>query len=192
MTIERGIQNSEDIHSRGALYQQIVELTDLILEGYVTQLSSISLSSGEDNAQYEELEQKYHQERSALIKPLMDLDQYERAASLAEKYCDFGILVSLCERTKNEERMQRYMSQFATKGFSDFLFKYYMDKGKRSKLLSQPFSQHAELSEFLQAHDHLSWLHHLQVNDYSKVKYYYYLVHWHHPLPTYTMINDSR
>ena len=41
--------------------------------------------------------------------------------------------------------------------------------GKRSKLLSQPFSQHAELSEFLQAHDHLSWLHHLQVNDYSKV-----------------------
>ena len=70
MTIERGIPNSEDIQSRGALYQQIMELTDLILEGYVTQLDSISLSSGEENAQYEELEQKYHQERSALIKPL--------------------------------------------------------------------------------------------------------------------------
>ncbi|XP_033628946.1 nuclear pore complex protein Nup133-like [Asterias rubens] len=170
VTIERGIPNSEDIQSRGALYQQIMELTDLILEGYVTQLDSISLSSGEENAQYEELEQKYHQERSALIKPLIDHGQYERAASLGEKYCDFGILVSLCELTENEERLQRYMNQFATKGFSDFVFKYYMDEGKRSKLLSQPFSQHAELSEFLQAHDHLSWLHHLQVNDYSKAQ----------------------
>ena len=45
----------------------------------------------------------------------MDQGQYERAASLAEKYCDFGILVSLCDLTNNEERLQRYMNQFATK-----------------------------------------------------------------------------
>ncbi|XP_022083153.1 nuclear pore complex protein Nup133-like isoform X2 [Acanthaster planci] len=170
ITLEQGIPNSEDVQSRGALYQQVMELTDLILEGYVTQLESVGLSSGKDSVEYEELEQKYHQERHALIMPLLEQGQYERAASLAEKYCDFGILVSLCEVTSNEERLQRYMNQFATKGFSDFVFKYYMDKGKRGKLLSQRFTQHAELSEFLQAHDHLSWLHYVQVKDYSKAQ----------------------
>ncbi len=43
---------------------------------------------------------------------VVDNGQHERAASLAEKYCDFGILVRLCEQTGNEERLQRYMKQF--------------------------------------------------------------------------------
>ena len=37
---------------------------------------------------------------------------YERAASLAEKYCDYDVLVRICEETDNEERLQRYMEQF--------------------------------------------------------------------------------
>ncbi len=39
-------------------------------------------------------------------------EQYERAASLAEKYSDFGILVQLCEVTNNQDRLQRYMNQY--------------------------------------------------------------------------------
>lgn len=35
------------------------------------------------------------------------------AAALAEKYCDFDILVQMCEQTDNQARLQRYMSQFA-------------------------------------------------------------------------------
>ena len=46
---------------------------------------------------------------------LVTLNQYERAASLAEKYCDFGILVQLCEETNNEERLNRYMNQFQSR-----------------------------------------------------------------------------
>ena len=38
--------------------------------------------------------------------------QYERAASLAEKYCDMGALVQICEETDNQDRLQRYMTQF--------------------------------------------------------------------------------
>ena len=38
--------------------------------------------------------------------------QYERAASLAEKYCDFAILVQLCEETDNQDRLQRYLNKF--------------------------------------------------------------------------------
>ena len=46
---------------------------------------------------------------------LVTLTQFERAASLAEKYCDFGILVQLCEETNNEERLNRYMNQFQSR-----------------------------------------------------------------------------
>jgi hypothetical protein len=43
---------------------------------------------------------------------LVELRQYERAASLAEKYCDFGVLVQLCEETDDQERLSKYMKQF--------------------------------------------------------------------------------
>jgi len=44
------------------------------------------------------------------------------AAALAEKYCDFDILVQMCEQTDNQARLQRYMSQFADQVTLFFLF----------------------------------------------------------------------
>lgn len=44
---------------------------------------------------------------------LVSLGQYQLAAALAEKYCDFDILVQMCEQTDNQARLQRYMTQFA-------------------------------------------------------------------------------
>lgn len=44
---------------------------------------------------------------------VVTLGQYTWAASLAEKYCDFDILVQMCEQTNNQTRLQRYMTQFA-------------------------------------------------------------------------------
>ncbi|RXM33673.1 Nuclear pore complex protein Nup133 [Acipenser ruthenus] len=43
----------------------------------------------------------------------VSLGQYQWAAALAEKYCDFDILVQLCEQTDNQSRLQRYMTKFA-------------------------------------------------------------------------------
>ena len=42
----------------------------------------------------------------------VNFEQYERAASLAEKYCEFDILIQLCEQTNNTERLTRYLNQF--------------------------------------------------------------------------------
>ncbi|XP_027874723.1 nuclear pore complex protein Nup133 isoform X2 [Xiphophorus couchianus] len=53
------------------------------------------------------------------------------------------------------------------KNFSDFLFRWYMEKGKRGKLLAQPAAQHQQLASFLQSHQHLSWLHHICINDFQ-------------------------
>jgi hypothetical protein len=36
--------------------------------------------------------------------------KYEMAASLAEKYFDFEILIQLCDDTDNSERVERYLS----------------------------------------------------------------------------------
>lgn len=44
---------------------------------------------------------------------LVDVQQFERAAAIAEKYLDFDILVQICELTQSGDRMQRYMMQFA-------------------------------------------------------------------------------
>lgn len=58
--------------------------------------------------------------------------------------------------------------------FSDFLFRWYLEKGKRGKLLSQPIAQHRQLASFLQAHEHLSWLHEINSQDLQKVEFHKY------------------
>lgn len=40
-------------------------------------------------------------------------EQYDRAASLAEKYFDFDVLITICEATNNQDRLQRYVTQFS-------------------------------------------------------------------------------
>ena len=40
-------------------------------------------------------------------------EEFERATILAEKYCDFQILVQISELTDNRERLDRYMEKFS-------------------------------------------------------------------------------
>lgn len=43
----------------------------------------------------------------------MELGQYQWVGTLAEKYCDFDILVQMCEQNDNQSRLQHYMAKFA-------------------------------------------------------------------------------
>lgn len=43
----------------------------------------------------------------------VELGQYQWVAALAEKYCDFDILVQMCEQTDNQSRLQHYMAKFS-------------------------------------------------------------------------------
>ncbi|KAM6972180.1 nuclear pore complex protein Nup133 [Aplochiton taeniatus] len=154
-----------DAELRSALCEQLVALLDIYLGGYVAQLTSLRRPGAQDR--YNTLELEYTQRRSELLAPLLELGQYQWVAALAEKYCDFDILVQMCEQTDNQSRLQHYMAKFADQNFADFLFRWYMQKGKRGKLLSQPSAQHQQLASFLQAHQHLSWLHHIHVQDFQ-------------------------
>ncbi|XP_051849581.1 nuclear pore complex protein Nup133 [Antechinus flavipes] len=155
-----------DTNLRNILTEQLVALIDSYLDSYVSQLKSVDKPS--DQERYNNLEMEYIQKRADMLSPLLSLGQHQWAASLAEKYCDFDILVQMCEQTDNQTRLQRYMTQFADQNFSDFLFRWYLEKGKRGKLLSQPISQHGQLTNFLQAHEHLCWLHEINSQDFEK------------------------
>ncbi|XP_026166139.1 nuclear pore complex protein Nup133-like [Mastacembelus armatus] len=166
--ILRSVYPHADSELRSVLCEQLVALLDIYLGGYVAQLSSLQQRRppGTSQERYNSLEMEYSQRRSELLTPLLELGQYQWVAALAEKYCDFDILVQMCEQTDNQSRLQHYMAKFADQNFADFLFRWYMEKGKRGKLLSQPAAQHQQLSSFLQAHQHLSWLHHIHVHNY--------------------------
>ncbi|XP_028828633.1 nuclear pore complex protein Nup133 [Denticeps clupeoides] len=154
-----------DSELRNALNEQLVALLDSYFSGYVAQLMSLKRPAQQER--YDVLEMEYSHRRTDLLTPLLELRQYQWVAALAEKYCDFDVLVLMCEQTDNQSRLQHYMTKFADQNFADFVFRWYMEKGKRGKLLSQPIAQHQQLASFLQAHEHLSWLHDLHVQDYQ-------------------------
>ncbi|XP_023152506.2 nuclear pore complex protein Nup133 [Amphiprion ocellaris] len=166
--ILRSVYPHADSELRSALCEQLVALLDIYLGGYVAQLTSLQQQRppGAQQERCNSLEMEYSQRRSELLAPLLELGQYQWVAALAEKYCDFDILVQMCEQTDNQSRLQNYMAKFADQNFADFLFRWYMEKGKRGKLLSQPAAQHQQLASFLHAHQHLSWLHQIHVHDY--------------------------
>lgn len=60
---------------------------------------------------------------------------------------------------------------FTFQGFSDFVFKWYMEAGKRGKLMSSSLANHPQLSRFLHQGDNafLSWVHDINSGDFSKV-----------------------
>ncbi|XP_024116454.1 nuclear pore complex protein Nup133 isoform X1 [Oryzias melastigma] len=158
-----------DSQLRSSLCEQLVALLDIYLSSYVAQLTSLQQQrpAGAQQERYNSLEMEYSQRRSELLSPLLELGQYQWVAALAEKYCDFDILVQMCEQTDNQNRLQHYMAKFAEQNFADFVFRWYMEKGKRGKLLSQPAAQHQQLASFLKSHQHLSWIHNIHVHDYQ-------------------------
>ncbi|CAG2211757.1 NUP133 [Mytilus edulis] len=164
-TYEEALPETGDAEIRDVLFEQLSILTDIVLDGYRCQLESLRQCN---SAHHDQFLKRYEQDRNKMIAPLLEYGKHEMAASLAEKYCDFEILIQLCDDTNNSDRIERYLVQFADKGFADFLYAWYLKKGKRGKLMSLPVSQHAELRSFLQTDDnkYLSWLHDIHTNNY--------------------------
>lgn len=161
-TVQVGLVRAEDGATRAKLYVQMVDLADVILTGYQPQLRSLSTVSHDS---HQALVRSYERDRYNLIQPLVQGEQYDQAVGLAEKYCDFRTLVEVCDRTDNQERLGQYMTQFGSEGFSDFVFRWYLETGKRGRLLSH--GTQGDLSRFLQDYTSLAWLHHIQTRDFS-------------------------
>ncbi|KAH9503066.1 hypothetical protein Btru_075897 [Bulinus truncatus] len=162
LILEKGLPEAREVDVQGTMFQNIVGLADIFLDGYASQLKSLQLQEHRMD-DFSKLEREFDRERQKLILPLLECKQYDRAASLAEKFEDFEILVKICDLTDGQDRLQKYRYQFADRGFSQFLYNWYLKEGKRSHLLSKSVADE-ELSQFLDSDDvkYLSWLHEIR------------------------------
>lgn len=71
ITVENALPEVSDSTQRGIIYQQLVELTDAVLDGFRAQLDSIKLSAGE-SVHYMEVLRQYEMERSRLLAPFSE------------------------------------------------------------------------------------------------------------------------
>ena len=155
------IDEASDIRTRTLLYQKLIDITDIVLEGYLYQLRIVKPTSD----RYKVIRKDFENDRARCIKPLIKVKQYERALSLAEKYEDFDTLITICEILNNNDRLNKYRIEFQEKGFAEHLFKWYMKEGKQSKMLvsTSPF-----LGKFLENHENLYWLYAIQNGQFDK------------------------
>lgn len=153
----------EDIQLKGAVCQKIVDLSDVILDGFVCQLRSIAANT----THYQTVEQTFQSIRAKCIQPLIKVRQYDRAIALADKYQDFDVLIQICDQLNDTERLSRYLVDYANKGFAEHLSKWYLKEGKQGRLLALTGSLN-QLSTYLEPHQHLVWLHQIHMDQYSE------------------------
>ncbi|OAD54862.1 hypothetical protein WN48_06062 [Eufriesea mexicana] len=154
LTLKHGITGTNDSTVRNELYEQLVSYIDLILDGRKCHLESVR-----GTEKFEILLKQYETDRMNLIQPLIKEEQYDSAAMLAEKYCDFASLIQICELTNNKSRLDRYIKKFAAQDFVGFLFSWYVKDGRQGQLVEK--CRHGgtiELSEKLAEHPTLSWV----------------------------------
>lgn len=164
LTLNKAVPLAEDAEERKDLYKQLVDLADLVLDGYNGQISTI-----QDASRKSAVLKQYEKDRTALINPLVKQGCLEQAASLAEKYLEFNALVKICELTNDNDRLEKYMDTFSDQNFANYVFDWHVREGKQSRLLAQSYTGHrqGQLGQFLEGHSQISWLHDFQTGQYT-------------------------
>ncbi|XP_053688434.1 nuclear pore complex protein Nup133 isoform X2 [Sabethes cyaneus] len=152
-TLKYGIKGSGEPEFRIKHYKQMTELIDFVLDGRKNYLESI-----QDEGKRAVLQQQYESQRSDLIFPLVDFEQYELAAKLAEKYLDFQILVVICDKTNNQTRLDDYIERYKEYDFSQFAISWHMRQNKQGDIFQRFKGNQAELARFLCDHPSLAWI----------------------------------
>ncbi|XP_022664506.1 nuclear pore complex protein Nup133-like isoform X2 [Varroa destructor] len=148
------------------IISQMVELSRCVLEDYVLHIKSLEVSAPRGSVEL--ARQKMSADRQKLIGLLYKSKQLDTATSLAEEFLEFPLLVRICEESNQQSKLLNYMEMFSKENFAEFVFQYYVDTGKKDKLLSQPSTYNTELSRFLQAHGSLHWMHCIKSGDFRR------------------------
>lgn len=154
LTLRNGIQLNGETEYRFKHYQQMTELIDFVLDGRRNYLASIKNNQEKLNV----LQHQYDSQRFDLIYPLVEDEQYELAAKLAEKYFDFQTLVIICDRTENQQRLDEYIERFKSQNFSQFAISWHMKQNKQGDLFGRFKNNQVELAKFLNNHPSLAWI----------------------------------
>lgn len=117
----------------------MISMNSIILEGWKIHVESVA----DRKSRYELLLHQYENARLALIQPFsmsfsgildwiftyntklffffffsqitVEIEEYESAAKLAEKYLDFTILVKICDVTQDDDRLMFYLDKYEKK-----------------------------------------------------------------------------
>lgn len=162
LIVSRGIPHTDtDFGLRIDLIKQLVQLSDLILDGLKTNAESVHHSE-----RYRHKLMNFEKVRGNLLRAHLDVEDHDGAGSLAEKYLDFEILVTICYEKKNVEQLEQYFAKYEAMNFPEFTFEWYV-KQKRTAELIDSFSQSkysARLGEFVKKYPQLAW-HHAAVTE---------------------------
>ncbi len=147
------------------LFKQLEQLTDLILDGLKDKTESLK---GSDR--FKEKLNEFDVIRAQLLDNLVQLDKNE-TMSLAEKYLDFNILLSVCHSDGDKGRLENFFYKYADLGFPNFAFEWYIRHKKRIELI-ETFSlsswSQTLLSEFIKKYPELEWHHLGEIEDYKR------------------------
>lgn len=153
-TLQQGIRLNGETEYRFKHYQQMTELIDFVLDGRRNYLASIRTNKEKLNV----LQHQYESQRFDLIFPLVEDEQFELAAKLAEKYYDFQTLVIICDRTQNQQRLDEYIERFKELNFSQFAIGWHMKQNKQGDLFERFRNNQVDLAKFLNNHPSLAWI----------------------------------
>lgn len=152
-TLNYGIKGSGEPEFKIKHYQHMTDLVDFVLDGRKRLLESV-----QDEDKRAVLLQQFESQRSDLIFPLVDAEQYELAAKLSEKYLDFQILVVICDKTNNQARLDEYIERYKEYDFSQFAISWHMRQNKQGDIFHRFKGNQAELARFLSDHPSLAWI----------------------------------
>ncbi|KAH1023482.1 hypothetical protein HUJ04_012680 [Dendroctonus ponderosae] len=168
LTLNYGLKVDVQRELTAVLLDEFVMLTDIILDGRKTHISTVK------SAQEKPLYKQYCSDRNKLIKPLIAIKAYQKAAILAEKYLDFEVLMNICDENKDEDRLNEYMRRFKDTSFPEYVYNWYLREGKHARLLNRyrkigdclPEGRE-KLARFLSAYPTLSWMQQIYDRDFS-------------------------
>lgn len=89
---------------------------------------------------------------------VVDDEQYDYAAKLAEKYLDFQSLVIICDETKNQDRLDGYIKKYEEYDFSQFAINWHLRQNRQGELFERFKGNQAALSQFMRDHPTLGWI----------------------------------
>lgn len=120
LTVEEGVANADDAALRSGLWSQAAQLADLLLDALKLHLDSVE----ENPALHVQIRQDVQSERGSILELFLRGREYERAAILAEKYIDFGTLLTVCDETMNEDKLNVYIDKLGDAGFTEYACKW--------------------------------------------------------------------
>lgn len=151
LLVEEGVANADDAGLRSNLWSQAANLADILLDALKLYLDSCE----ENGSVFAQARQEVQSERSAILDLFLKGREFDRAALLAEKYVDFAALLTVCDETMNEDKLNVYIDKLGDSGFTEFACKWYMQRNQREKLLRL---RRPEVSTFLENHPDILWV----------------------------------